>query len=181
MDPNNYFPYQLDFGWVQHRHPREEGLLQAPHDDELPYEDEFDFAAFMNQQPVGPEEEAFLGDFDFENFLDVGNQDFAYRPEFRVPPIAGHGLRADNDDDEDLSDLDDDAPPGGIYPVPTARHASEEIPASLLQQTWPQQQVTDSIRQVFPDISRRHVAELYEKQSKKFVDERLCEVCIFYV
>lgn len=136
-------------------------------------------------QANDPAVEGIWGGFDFDAFMD---QEAGGQVNFDLPDQAQDfwGLHPEmhqslypnpvDDGDEDLSDLADDEHPVGDFHAPPAPNASDEIPASSLQQTWPQQIVTDRVFDVFPDISRKHVSELYEKQSKKFVDERLCQV-----
>lgn len=55
------------------------------------------------------------------------------------------------------------------------------IPPSLLQGSWTKQACIDHVVEMFPDISLKHVDDLHATQSKKWVDEALCQVSPWHV
>lgn len=101
------------------------------------------------------------------------------------PPYqAMHHLHADFiDPDDDESEDDEEAAMEQYFMDREAarlRHLAPHIRPDMinptpLQQTWTQEQCVENVFEVFPEVSRKHVSELYTKLSFGFVDGALCQ------
>lgn len=88
--------------------------------------------------------------------------------------------------DHDLynPDSDDSSDAGGMpyafYQVYGHHDDWHNAPAGLtptpLQQGWTQDQCTSNVLEVFPDVSIKHISDLYSRYAVSLVDELLCQV-----